>query len=235
MTTTIKLGIAALTLASSVIVAPVVSAEEVAENAAQGWVSLFDGKTTSGWRNYGSKDVRSQWKAVDGTLQLTAAGGGDIITDKEYENFDFQMEWKVPAGEKINSGIFFGVKETDRAIYQDAVEAQIMGNEANPKTPDLYIAGSVFGLFPGKREWSKPSGEWNSARILKNDGKVKVYFNGHVVADFDITSDEFKAMVAETKFKQWPLFGTHAKGNIGIQDHGNTVGLTLRNIKIKEL
>jgi hypothetical protein len=206
-----------------------------AEGEEATWVALFDGKTTEGWRNYGSETIRPQWKVVDGALTLTERGGGDIITDKEYENFEFKMEWKVPGGEKINSGIFFGVKESDRPIYQDAVEAQIMGNEANPKTPDLFVAGSVFGLFPSKREWSKPSGEWNSARIWKKDGKVKVFFNENLVADFDITSDEFREMVSKTKFKQWPGFGTHAKGNIGIQDHGNTVGLAVRNVMIREL
>lgn len=207
----------------------------IAEESQEKWVSLFDGKTTEGWRNYNSETIRPQWKVVDGTLTLAERGGGDIITDKTYENFEFKMDWKVPTGEKINSGIFFGVNESKRPIWEDAFETQIFGNEAAPNLPDLFIAGSVFGLYPSKREWSKPSGEWNTTRVLKKDGKVQVYFNENLVANFDLNSPEFKEKVSNTKFKQWPGFATFPKGNIGIQDHGNTVGLTLRNIMIREL
>lgn len=206
-----------------------------AEDVKSEWVALFDGETTKGWRNYGSEELRPQWKVVDGVLQLTEKGGGDIITEQQYENFEFKIEWKVPAGVNTNSGIFFGVKESKRPIWEDAVEAQIFSNDAKADVPDLFIAGSVFGLYPSKREWSKPSGEWNTARIWKKDGKVKVFFNENLVADFDLNSPEFKELVSKTKFKQWPAFGTHVKGNIGIQDHGNTVGLSLRNIMIREL
>ncbi|MFC4995276.1 3-keto-disaccharide hydrolase [Rubritalea tangerina] len=222
-------------VAASAVVSLSIGSSALAEEAKGEWTTLFDGKTTKGWTNYNSKELRPQWKVVDGSLQLTERGGGDIVTEKEYENFEFKVEWKVPAGEKINSGIFIGVKESERPIYQDAIEAQIMGNEANPKTPDLFIAGSVFGLFPSKREWSKPSGEWNSARVWKKDDQVKVFFNEQIVADFKLHSEEFKEMVSKTKFKQWPGFGTHSKGKIGFQDHGNTVGLSLRNIMVREL
>lgn len=70
---------------------------------ADGWVSLFDGKTMNGWHKYGGGAAGSAWKIEDGTLYLDTstkgswqiANGGDIVTDKEYENFDLTLEWKI--------------------------------------------------------------------------------------------------------------------------------------------
>ncbi len=69
------------------------------------WENLFDGKTTKGWHTYLKQDVSPQWKAENGELSLTAKGGGDIVTDKEYENFELELEWKIAEGG--NSGIFY--------------------------------------------------------------------------------------------------------------------------------
>ncbi len=55
-----------------------------------GWVSLFDGKTTKGWTTYGKDTLGGSWKVEDGTLHLDAAdksGRGDIIHNMELENF----------------------------------------------------------------------------------------------------------------------------------------------------
>src|SRR5215510_10441459 len=66
-----------------------------------GWVSLFDGKTTAGWRKYGGGPVGSGWKVQDGALFLDTTvkvngkrDGGDIVTEDEFENFDLKLEWK---------------------------------------------------------------------------------------------------------------------------------------------
>src|SRR5215216_5346606 len=62
--------------------------------AGDGWISLFDGKTTTGWHTYNSTGIGNAWKAENGTLHLDAAAkktqsavGGDIVTDDEFENF----------------------------------------------------------------------------------------------------------------------------------------------------
>lgn len=199
----------------------------------KGWTKLFDGKTTAGWRTYNHKEAKPAWQVVDGALTLTKAGGGDLISEKQYENFDLRLEWKIPA--KRNSGLFIGAKESNRIIYQDAIEMQILGNSGFPKLDDYHIAGSIYGFFPSKRAWAKPEGEWNAVRILKKDGNIKVYFNGHQVADFVPSSKEFAEMISKTKFKDWPHFGKHEKGHIGFQDHGDSTGLALKNIWIKDL
>ena len=88
-----------------------------ADEVAAGWQLLFDGQSTEGWRKYGSDQIGSSWKVVDGAIMLdsqqkadstwAAADGGDIVTDAEYENFELKLEWKINACG--NSGIFFNV------------------------------------------------------------------------------------------------------------------------------
>jgi len=78
---------------------------------AEGYVPLFDGKSTKGWRNFKKEGMGEQWVVTDGTLSLTGKGGGDIITEQQFDNFDLKLEWKIyPNG---NSGLFFYVVEAD--------------------------------------------------------------------------------------------------------------------------
>ena len=75
-----------------------------AEKAA-GWKLLFDGKTTKGWRNYNKQTIGERWKVADGVLYLDVSnknadgfqvgGGGDIITEAEYENYELRLDWKI--------------------------------------------------------------------------------------------------------------------------------------------
>ncbi|MDH3712071.1 MAG: DUF1080 domain-containing protein, partial [Cyclobacteriaceae bacterium] len=76
-----------------------------AEKAA-GWELLFDGRTTKGWRKFKDTAIGSAWKVRNGSLMLdnsnkqngSIVGGGDIITDQPYENFELTLEWKVEKG-----------------------------------------------------------------------------------------------------------------------------------------
>ena len=62
-----------------------------ADEIAKGWKLLFDGKTFNGWRNYKAEGVREGWKIEDGVMIHTKKGG-DIMTVKQYENFELKTE-----------------------------------------------------------------------------------------------------------------------------------------------
>src|SRR5688572_31690938 len=79
-----------------------------------GWTLLFDGKTTSGWRNYGKQTISDGWTVEDGALTRTGAGG-DIISNDEFKNFELSIDWKIEPGG--NSGIFYRASEEKDEIY----------------------------------------------------------------------------------------------------------------------
>ena len=209
----------------------------MATPAADGWVDLFDGKTTKGWHSYGKSTASSQWEAKDGAIHLdkSKGGSGDLVTDKEYGNFHLKLEWKIaPHG---NSGILFYVHE-DPAKYGEAYytgpEMQVLDNDGHSDGKiHKHRAGDLYDLIPCSKETVKPVGEWNKVEIISNNGSLKLFLNGTNVVSTTLWNEDWKTMVSNSKFKQWPDFGTFKRGKIDLQDHGNEVWY--RNIKIKEL
>lgn len=215
-------------------------------NNEEGWISLFDGRTTNGWHSYNKSGVGKAWKVVDGTLHLDAAAkkewqtaeGGDIVTDEEFENFHLKLEWKIAP--KGNSGIVFFIKEAPEYPYMWSTgpEMQILdnGSPTSPGHPDArfytHRAGDLYDLLASK-ESVKPAGEWNQAEIVANNGKLDFYLNEQHTLTTTLWGDEWKKMVSITKFKDMPNWGSFKKGRIGLQDHGDNVWF--RNIMIKKL
>ena len=200
----------------------------------KGYKLLFDGSDLKGWHNYNKKDVSAKWKVEDGALTLTEKGGGDIITDGEYENFEFEFDWKI--SEAGNSGIFYLVKE-DTAYnvpYKTGVEYQILDNaKASDNKYPSHTAASNYDLIQPSKDYTKPAGEWNHGKIVLNKGHVEHWLNGEKVLEYEIWSETWKEMVAKSKFKSMPGYAKFHSGHIGLQDHGDKVWY--KNIKIRTL
>jgi hypothetical protein len=221
--------------------APAAAATAASTDA--GFVSIFDGKTTTGWRGYNKPNFPSAgWNVVDGTLHCIGSGtgeaggaGGDIIYDKKLTNFELDLEWKISEGG--NSGIFILAQEIpNEPIYKSAPEMQILDNERHPDaklgTDGNRMAGSLYDLIPAKPQNAKPAGQWNQVHITVYKGTVIFNQNGANVVEFHLWTEDWKKMVSNSKFKDWQWFLNTAKeGYIGLQDHGDDVWF--RNIKLK--
>src|SRR6185436_2570098 len=132
-----------------------------------GWKLLFDGKSTSGWRSFKKQTFPDKgWIVEDGILhKLPKAGGGDIITDEAFDDFDLRWEWKVSPG--ANSGLkYFITEERNSAIgheYQlidDGKHADAKLGEGKRVTASFYDV-----LKPGETKL-KPVGEFNQSRVM---------------------------------------------------------------------
>ena len=210
---------------------------------AEGWILLFDGKTTDQWRGYGKTDFPKGWTINDNAIQCLGSGkgeagqGGDIITKEKFKNFELSLEWRISEGG--NSGIFILAQEIPgEPIWKSAPEMQVLDNE---KHPDAKLgvdgnrqAGSLYDLIPAKPQNAKPVGEWNKVKITVYKGTVIFNQNGVNVLEFHLWTDDWKKMCANSKFKDFTNFvDTATEGYIGLQDHGDDVWY--RNIKIKKL
>ncbi|HYE56241.1 MAG TPA: DUF1080 domain-containing protein [Chitinophagaceae bacterium] len=209
---------------------------------AEGWQLLFDGTTTKGWHVYNKKSDGSAWKVADGTLYLDTAqkkdwqvvGGGDIVTDEEFENYHFKVEWKVTPGG--NSGLIFNIKEDPKYehTWHTGPEMQVLDNAGHRDASiNKHRAGDLYDLIASSPETVKPAGEWNLAEIVSNKGSLEFYLNGTKVVSTTMWDDNWKKMIAGSKFKSMPAFGTFKQGRLGLQDHGDLVWF--RNIMIKRL
>ncbi len=201
----------------------------------EGWQLLFDGQSTKGWHAYNKKGALDDWKAENGILTLVSTKKDiDIVTDKEYENFHLKIDWNISEGG--NSGVIFNVNESPKydRDFKTGPEMQVLDNErhADAKIPK-HRAGDLYDLIACSTETVKPAGQWNTAEIIKNKDSLEFRLNGTTVVQTKMWDDNWKKMVAASKFKEWKDFGTFKKGVIALQDHGDKV--MYRNIKLREL
>ncbi len=213
----------------------------VAESDSE-WIDLFDGTSFTGWHKYGGGEVGKAWKIEDGAIYLDAKNkdgwqtgdGGDIVTDDEFENFHLQYEWKIaPNG---NSGLIFFIHESEEYSYpwQTGPEMQVLDNDGHPDAKIVsHRSGDLYDLIVSTPETTNPAGEWNKAEIIADNGSLEFIMNGTSVVKTTMWNDEWKEMIANSKFKDMPGFGTYKKGKIALQDHGDVVHY--RNIRIKNL
>lgn len=215
----------------------------------EGWQLLFDGKTMDKFKGYCKDNIPSAWSVMeDGTIHLAASGqhgagsanGGDIVSIESFSNFELSLEWKILKGG--NSGIFYLAKEVcghdsvaAEPIWHFAPEMQVIDNVAyNGTLRDSQLAGTLCDMIAAKPQNAKPAGEWNQVKIIVLKGAVEHWMNGEKVLEYHLWTDDWKYMVAKSKFAEYPDFVNVAhQGHIGLQDHGDDVWF--RNIKIRRL
>jgi hypothetical protein len=206
-----------------------------AKEAKQGWVLLFDGKSTQGWkRSNGDAFPDKNWKIVNGVLSVDPSQGRgfDIITIDEFSDFDLTLEFKLT--ESANSGIkYFLFKNTSLGC-----EFQILDDAKHPdaklgKNGNRLQAGLYDLIAPDPKKRDKPIGSWNKARIVSKGKHVEHWLNGKKVVEYERGGELFRQLVAESKYKNDTGFGEIEKSPILLQFHGDIV--SFRNIKIKNL
>jgi hypothetical protein len=202
-------------------------------------IQLFNGTNLEGWHGFNKTGAVTNWIVQDGALVCLGAAegdtGGDIVTDKEFDNFELSWEWKVDKGS--NSGVMYHVVEDKKykAPYETGPEYQIIDDIGFPgKLEEWQKAGADYAMnLPNDKKQLKPVGEWNSSKIIFNKGHVEHWLNGEKIVEFEKGTEKWKKEKSEGKWKDFPDYGSVNKGKIALQDHGNKA--YFRNIVIKEL
>src|SRR5690606_8833983 len=205
---------------------------------ADGWVLLFDGETVNGGRDYQGTEVTGPWKVVDGLLEAQGAGGdasGYLTPDKQYENFELSWEWKISEGG--NGGVLYHVLERPqyKVPYVTGPEYQIIDDAGYPgDLEDWRQAGADYAMYPAdpSRKKLNPSGQWNTSKIVFDNGHVEHWLNGQKIVEFEAWSDDWFQRKNAGKWADVREYGLARKGHIVLQDHGAKAWY--RNMKIKE-
>ncbi len=189
------------------------SAVSEAERA-EGFIALFDGKTTNGW--FSREPGKTSFEARDGCLEWVRGGSGAFMTHDRYDNFILRFDWKIKQGG--NSGVWVRAPRGGRSS-KIGFEFQIMG-DSDIAEPTDTSTGSIYEVVPPKAKAAKPEGEWNSVELVLDGQHYKATLNGVVVQDMNLDEDP----VMKTRLH---------KGFICVTDHGNWVAY--RNIRLKKL
>lgn len=211
-----------------------------------GYRLLFDGKTNTGWIGaYQTAFPAKGWSIANGQLSVLpsngaeSTNGGDIVTKEEFSAFDLSFEFKLTEG--ANSGVkYFVTLSENNQGSAIGLEYQVLDDE---KHPDAKLGrdgnrtlASLYDLITAKKDarFLRPIGSWNNGRVVVYpDQSVEHYLNGVKVLEYTRGSEEFRKLVAISKYKDWKNFGEAPKGRLLLQDHGNKV--SFRTIKIKTL
>jgi Domain of Unknown Function (DUF1080) len=204
---------------------------------AQRWISLFDGKTTTGWHTYLKPGQRSAWAVNNGALYIDTSakeGRGDLVTDEEFDEFELKFQWKVAKGS--NGGVIFFVQEDPKfgATYVTGPEFQVIDNVSYPDPlKPVQMAASLYDLIPFPTKFINQTGDWNSSRIRFKNKKLEFTVNGKTAISTTVGDDNWNNMVKASKFGELCCFAKTSKGRIALQDHGG--GTSYRNIFIRKL
>ena len=215
-----------------------------AAEEAEGWQLLFDGETLNGWRSFNEKELKGGWTVVDGCIQASGEGGdasGYIVTDKKFANFELMWDWKLTKGG--NSGMLYHVVEHPRFAvpYVTGPEYQLIDVEgweeknAPAKLEDWQKIGVDYAMHLPDQSKMKinPVGEWNTSKIVYDNGHVEHWLNGEKILEFEAYTDDWFKRKASGKWGDATEYGLAHEGVLCLQDHGDPA--SFRNIKIKEL
>jgi hypothetical protein len=189
--------------------------------AADGWMALFDGKSTTGWIQRGGKAV---YAVEDGALVgRTVLGEKNSFLCPPKEYADFALAFEVWVDPKLNSGV--QVRSESRPEYRDGV---VHGYQVEIDPSERGWSGGIYD--EQRRGWLKSPkddpaarqafkvGQWNRYRVEANGDRLRTWVNDVPVADL---------VDAMTR-----------SGFIGFQVHqASEEGLAVkwRNIRIREL
>lgn len=200
----------------------------------QGWVLLFDGKSTSGWRTYKNLPDNS-WEVVAGQLHCKTDAEGvtqraDLVTKNSYGSFEIQVDWKVE--KSANSGLLYHVQETRKEAYETGPEYQMIDDLGyDGKLENWQKSGADYAMHPPAKPMSKPAGEYNHTLLSVNGAHITQWLNGTIVADFYAWTPEWEKLKANGKWKDYPDYGIAKSGLIDLQNHGG--GVWFKNVKIR--
>jgi hypothetical protein len=205
--------------------------ELTAQEKADGWVLLFDGKTHDGWMTSSGKP--SKTPVEGGTINPHKCGGYMMVHKEKWENYVLSLDFKI--SKKCNSGVLV---RTSSLTPRKGKDVGFNGVEIaidDTTGAGFHDTGAIYDLVKPRKNAMKPAGEWNRLVVTSDRNVLEVELNGEKVTrmDFDEwakpnTRPDGSTHKFDVAFKDHPR-----KGYIGLQDHGSPCWY--KNIKLRPL
>lgn len=207
-------------------------------------ISFGQAKKAKGWQplfteNLSDADYDTSVWSIDKQGVISASADQAIWTNKEYENFELDLEFKTD--KCTNSGVV--IYCTDKKDWiPNAVEIQIYDDYCDPaaSAASTGSCGAIYGhLAPSAFRIVKKPGEWNKMKITAKGKNIQVTLNGKKITDMNMNLwTSGKTNPDGSEIPSWlpkPYAGLPTKGYIGFQGKHGQALIWFRNIKIREL
>jgi|GEM_PF-1187263 len=228
-----KKTIMLLCAAALLLAAPSFGADYKPRIDKDGWEILFDGKDLNAWDVDPAAGV---WTISQDAELLPAKGGPTIFTKQRYCDYVLELDFKMAAGAKSNSGVFIRVHNRAQAVAT-GMEIQILDNAAyGAKWNAMNANGALYGLVRPSTDANKPMGQWNHCRITVKDALVDIELNGKSIVKADLSKWTTPRRNPDGKGNKFPyaIGSLPREGFIGLQNYGGKA-LWFRNVRIKPL
>jgi hypothetical protein len=152
---------------------------------------IFNGKDLSNWKFVIENDAvpaEEVYSVNDGVITIKGVPLGYMYTKEKFRNYTLELEYRW-AENASNSGIFVLIEDPTNP-FPKGIECQLKagqagdfvllgGSDLNEYTlPEGVTERPAFPVIDKKESSSeKPTGEWNKAKIVVEDGKITVYIN----------------------------------------------------------
>lgn len=196
---------------------------------AEDWRDLFDGETLDGWQATGDPDA---WLVDDGHVVCTGEGGGYLVTEETYEDFELTLEYRHEPD--VNSGVFVRISDLDDVVHT-GLELQILDTHGVDE-PTVHTAGALYDMVAPSTEAARPPGEWNRMTVTVDGPHLAETLNGETVVEANI--DEWDTPGrnpdgTENKFTKHAWADLPNEGHVGLQDHGGRI--RFRDLRLRTL
>ena len=198
--------------------------------AADNYIWLFKGDSLDAWTTTDGRPVTRGWEVADGAIHLDpAAGGGAIVTARQFDNYDLHFEWRISEGG--NSGVKYRVRRFRSRLL--GCEYQILDDNRNSdaRTPKTST-GSLYDVYaPSPTKYVKPPGQYNHSRVLVFGNCIQHWLNGQRILSVRVGGCDWYRHKADSKFSDVRGFGENRFGRIMLTNHGHEVWY--RNIVLR--
>jgi hypothetical protein len=204
------------------------AAQSADQEPPKGFEPLFNGKDLTGWKvNKGGKmDV---WGAENGLLFVKGKGGGWLMTEKEYADFELRLDYKLPS--KGNSGVALRSPLDGDPAYR-GMEIQLLDDHWHMDTKNFkgglrptQLTGAIYDVVPPAKDATKPVGEWNQMQITAKGRQITIVLNGTKIVEANLDDHKSRADKHPGLLRE--------KGHLGLQSHDGRV--EFRNLYVKPL
>jgi hypothetical protein len=197
----------------------------------EGWILLFDGKSTKGWMSPAGKPLPAR-HVQDGSLNPHPCDYM-LVHEKVWENFQLALDFKISP--KCNSGVFIRTYPLKPRPGKDVGFNGIEIAVDDTKTNGFHDTGAIYDLVAPSKNAMKPAGEWNHMFVTCDRDKITVELNGETINRMNLdewTQPNKRPDGSPHKFDV--AYNNHPrKGHIGLQDHGSDCWY--KNIKLRVL
>jgi len=171
------------------------------------------------------------WIVENGVLRGSKERGVWLVSEREYENFILEFEFKL--GELGNSGCALRAPMKGDPAFE-GMELQMADLRYNPKAKDSELTGGIYRAIAPKKQVYKPV-EWNKYQITLKGNSLKVILNGELIQDVDLSQQNQEVKRHDGTIAP-PVKDRPKRGHIGFQElsRGDTQ-VQIRNAKIKVL